>query len=183
MTYETIADIYSANKRVREGFLNALSKISDDESAIVPDGEKWSIRQIVEHVSMVDHGIFRICGKLLEAAKASGRQSNGKIALSPEFLEQACSIANTKLEAPAVVHPSGDVSIPESIERMSLNQTAFESLRDDLETYDLSEPKFPHPYFGRMTAAEWLVLAGRHELRHQDQILRTLQNIKEKHPG
>jgi hypothetical protein len=183
MTYKTVADIFSANKKIREGFVNALSAIPEEEAAVVPEGEKWSIRQIVEHVSMVDHGIARICGKLLEAAKASGRPSNGTVAVSSQFLDQAAAIPNTKLEAPAVVHPSGNVPISDSIKRMTENQRAFEALRGDLEAYDLSEPKYPHPYFGPMTAAEWLVLAGGHELRHQLQIQRIFQKMRIKDPG
>jgi hypothetical protein len=39
------------------------------------------------------------------------------------------------------------------------------------------EATFPHPYFGEMTAVEWLILAGGHEKRHTDQIRRLLDKM------
>ena len=132
---------------------------------------------------MVDHGVVRICRKLLEDAKISDKRSTGTVTLSRHFLEQLSTIPNTKLEAPAVVQPSGDVSIAESVGRLGRNQTAFDSLKGHLEAYDLSDAKVPHPYIGPMTATEWLVLAGGHELRHEGQILRMLEKIRQKDPG
>ncbi|MEO7659943.1 MAG: hypothetical protein ABIV48_10045, partial [Pyrinomonadaceae bacterium] len=70
MRYETIADIYSANQKMREGLFETLREISPERASILPEGEKWSIQQVVEHVSMVDSGVSRICAKLLAAAKA-----------------------------------------------------------------------------------------------------------------
>ena len=181
MNYETIADIYSANKRIRESLTAQLGDVSPTESEVVPDGEKWSVRHVAEHVTIVNHGIARICGKLVNAAKASGERSDGKACLTPEFLKQT-SLPNIKLEAPDVVLPTGTLSIEESIGRLARNVEMFESLRSDMEEFDLSGPKFPHPYFGPMTAAEWLALVGYHEMRHSRQIAHLVDAIR-KSPG
>lgn len=177
MRYDTIADIYSANQKIREHLMRTVSEISEAEADTIPEGEKWSIRQIVEHVAMVDHGIARICRKLVSAAKEAGKASNGVAMLSPEFVAKAAD-QTAKLEAPDHVQPSGEIAISDSIERMTQNQAAYASLRSDLESYDLSGPKFPHPYFGPLTAAEWLALVGGHEMRHNRQILRVLKSIR-----
>jgi hypothetical protein len=36
--------------------------------------------------------------------------------------------------------------------------------------FDGDTHKFPHPYFGPLSAVEWLVLLGGHEARHLQQI-------------
>jgi hypothetical protein len=179
MRYENIADIYSANKKLHEQFVDTLSQISEPEAATLPEGEKWSINQIVEHVSMVDFGIARICSKLLEGAKMAGVSSDGSFSLSPNFTERAAVIAGIKVEAPERVHPTGEVSLDESIGKMNGNLAAFEAMRPDLQRLDISGPKFPHPFIGDMNAGEWLVMAGLHKQRHSKQIEALLEKIRQ----
>ena len=178
MRYETIADIYSANEKARENLKATISGISDDEAAALPDGDTWTIQQIVEHLSMVDIGISRICAKLVEEAKERGDLSDGTVKLSDEFRDKSALVGSVKIEAPERVQPTGNVTISEALDRMNANCTAFEAIRSDLEKYDLSQPKFPHPYFGNITAAEWLIVAGGHEQRHTAQIERSLAKLR-----
>ena len=179
MRYESIADIYSANQKIREYFTATVSRISMDEASVLPEGEKWTIQQIAEHVAMVDIGAARICSKLLNEARTAGNLSEGGIAASPEFSEKLASIASAKFEAPERVQPTGTVTISEAVERMKTNVAVFEAMRCDLEKFDLSKPKFPHPFFGDMTATEWLIVAGAHEMRHTKQIERLLEKIRQ----
>ena len=179
MRYESIADIYSANQKFREQLQVTLDAVLPDEATALPDGEKWSIQQIVEHVSMVDFGISRICEKLLDAAKSEGKTSDGSFALSEKFGQRSAAIAILKVEAPDRVQPTGDVTIAEALERMRASHEALGNMRLDFEQYDLSEPKFPHPFFGDLTAAEWLVMAGLHQQRHATQIEKLVEKIRQ----
>ena len=179
MKYENIADIYSANALVRNRFIDVVGNISDDDAAILPEGENWSIRQIVEHVSMVEFGVMRICGKLLAAAKETGKTSDGSFTLTADFSAKSADIAGRRVEAPERVQPTGEVSIAEAVERMKTTTQGIAALQTDLETCDLSDHKFPHPFFGDLTAAEWLVMLGGHEARHTHQIERVLEKVRQ----
>ncbi len=179
MRYESIADIYSANAKIRERFEQTVAGVSPDEATALPPDEKWNIQQIVEHVSIVGSGITKICGKLLAAAKESGKPSDGAFSLSSNFGEKAAVVAQTKVEAPDRVHPTGEVSLEESISSLIAAREAFDALRPDMETTDLSGPKFPHPFFGDLCAGEWLVMAGLHEHRHTGQIEKLLAKIRQ----
>jgi len=178
MKFDTIADIYSANRSVRERLAGVLATIKTDEATATPDSESWSIQQIVEHLTMVEFGTARICTKLLNEAKQDGKLSNGRIELSALFAERSEQVSTQRLEAPDRVHPTGDVSLMEAFERMDANKKLFDDMRPDLERYDLSAHKFPHPYFGDITAAEWLAILGGHELRHTKQIEKLLEKIR-----
>lgn len=178
MRYETVADIYSANEKARDTLKTVVSRISAEEAAKLPEGEKWTIRQIVEHLSMVDLGISRICATLVEKAKTVGKLSNGTLNVSPEFYEKAAKVGSVKVEAPERVQPSCNVTIGEALDRMNANHSAIEALRSDFEKYDVSETKFPHPFFGEINAVEWLIVAGSHEQRHTAQIERLLAKIR-----
>ncbi|MFZ1700473.1 MAG: DinB family protein [Pyrinomonadaceae bacterium] len=170
MKYESIADVFTANDAFRETFKTTLAGVTEQEATALPDDEKWSIQQIVEHVSMVDTGISMICGRLLEAVKAKGEASDGSFALTEKFGESAAKIAGIKVEAPDRVQPTGNVSIDKSLVGMAAAREAFDAMRSDLEGYDLSGPTFPHPYFGDLDAGEWLVMSGLHQHRHNRQI-------------
>lgn len=179
MRYESIADIYSANEKIREGFLATIANVNDAEASALPDGEKWTVRQLVEHVAIVEQNITRLCARLVGAAKTGGKLADGNIGVSNETMEKWAASADAKLEAPDRVQPSGDVSIADSIEQLTANIDALAALRPDFETYDMTELKFPHPYFGELTATEWLVLIGGHERRHTIQLQKLLEKIRQ----
>src|SRR5438552_2758849 len=135
MRYETIADIYSANQKVRAALAETLNGISPDEATVMADGEKWTIQHIVEHLSMVDSGISRVCSKLLAEAKTIGKPSDGTLELSPHFLEKAAVVDEVKVEAPERVQPAGNVTIAEALDKMAANRPAIDAMRSDLEKY------------------------------------------------
>lgn len=179
MTYETIADIYSANDKIRESLRATLDDITTDEAASLPDGEKWSIQHVVEHISMVETGISKICSRMIEAAKADGKTSDGSFSLSEKFRENLAQLATARVEAPERVEPTGEVAIADSVSQLSITTDALKSLRADLESTDVTAHTFPHPYFGPLTASEWLVIAGLHERRHTSQIESLLTKIRQ----
>ena len=173
MRYETIADIYSANELIRQRLLNTLDGIDADISGR-SEADGWSIADIAEHLAMVEQGTLRICTKLVGAAKESGKAGNGRIDVSSEFWVKARSADGVKIEAPQRVHPTGEQSLETSMERLKQQRAMFDALREDLEHYDLCDHLFPHPFFGDLTAAEWMLMLGGHEARHTDQIERIL---------
>jgi hypothetical protein len=180
MNYETIADIYSANEKIREALHATLDGISNDEAATLPDGEKWSIQHIVEHLSLVETGISLICTRLLDDARTDGETSDGSFSLSDKFREQLSQLASgRRVEAPERVQPTGDVAIAESVAKLTAATDTLKSLRPGLESTDVTGHTFPHPFFGLLNPAEWLVIAGLHERRHTTQIEGLLSKIKQ----
>jgi len=170
MNYATLDEAYAANDAIRAKMKETVAALSDEQLDARPDGEKWSVKQIVEHVAMVNDGVARICSKLLSKAEAAGRPANG-FAMSVSFLEKAIGSADAKLEAPEIVHPGG-APLADSLAKLDSATDVLKGLREKFEKFDGTEPKFPHPYFGDLSAQEWLVLGGAHEGRHLRQIRR-----------
>jgi len=178
MQFANVSDIYIANRAIRVGFDAVLNDLSPDETAAVPDGETWSIRHVVEHVALVEDGISRICGKLVAEAIAAGTVRGEAPLMSPAAAEKMAGARDKVLEAPDRVQPSGSQSIAESLASMDRSAAAFDAMKDDMDAVDLSGHTFPHPHFGGLTAAEWLILVGGHEARHLRQIQRLLEAIR-----
>jgi uncharacterized damage-inducible protein DinB len=177
MDLKLIANVYAENARTRQRFIALLETVSPDEAEAKPGG-KWSIKEIVEHVALVDEGTSRICRKLVDKAIAAGRPSDGELIVSTRFGERSAQIATMKVEAPERVQPTGGVSFEESLERLEASRKAFIGMRTEMATHDLSGATFPHPFMGELTAAEWLMVAGGHEMRHIKQIERQLAEIR-----
>ena len=177
MNYTSIEEVYAANDAIRGKFKQAVASVPPNKLDAHPEGEKWSVAQIVEHVSMVNEGVVRICAKLLSKAEADGRLSGGSFSMSPEFIENATRSIDVKLEAPEFVQPASGASVEASLGKLDTNQAALSDLREKFEKFDGCEPKFPHPYFGNLSAQEWLTLSGGHELRHLRQIKRILEKL------
>lgn len=178
MKYGSIADIYAENERVRARLNEILGELSDEGAAALPEGEKWSIAMIVEHVSLVDEGISKICGKLISKAKNDDAKASGSVNLSPQFFGKSAEIATMKLEAPEFVQPGGKKTIAESMEKMAENRQRLVDIKPLFEAYDGDIRKFPHPFFGDLSAVEWLVLIGGHEARHIKQIEIIIERMK-----
>jgi uncharacterized damage-inducible protein DinB len=174
MNYQTIEEIFAANDRIRERLLETVREISDEQAAALPDGEKWTIAEIVEHISIVADGMAKISAKLLKEAQAAAGRSNGAALISENFSQKLAASADVKLEAPEMVRPTGKQTIAESLEKLEESRQRLYQLRPLFETVDCSGRSFKHPFFGDLTAHEWLALVGGHEFRHLQQIKKRL---------
>jgi len=173
---KTIAEIYVANDKVREQLKNIVSDLTDKQTSVLPEGEKWTIAHFIEHIAIVENGMAKISAKLLRQAQAVGKQADGTAKLSESFAQKAAGIRDQKLEAPEIVRPTGNQTIAESLAKMEENRRMLEELRPLFESVECSDFTFPHPALGALTAHEWLTLIGGHEARH----LRQLENLMAK---
>src|SRR5258708_8825452 len=108
MDYQNIDEIYSANDGIRNYLRETIKDLNAEELKALPDGEKWSIEQIVEHVSIVEESVSKICRKLLAKAQEDDLKASGKIVISGGFRAYAENMEDVKLEAPERVWPTGE---------------------------------------------------------------------------
>jgi hypothetical protein len=178
MNFETIGDIYAANDEARAGLKAVLADVTDAEANQLADGEKWTVAQLAEHIASVNDGVFRICRKLLGKAQEANLPAAAKLNVSDDFLSRSAEVHGVKLEAPERVHPTGTVTIGESLQKLDDNRRQLEELKPIFEEFDGDAAKFPHPYFGEISAVEWLIMAGGHEARHTTQIRKVLEKLR-----
>jgi uncharacterized damage-inducible protein DinB len=172
MIYQTIAEIYRGNDKVREKLKTTINDLTEEQLEFRLDENTWTIREIVEHISIVEGNIATLCSRLLQKAAENNLSNDGTAHISAEFLAKAGAADRRvqKLQAPERVFPSGKFSVAESMAKMGENAEVLRSLQTGLETINTEQHKFPHPAFGEMSATEWLMLIGGHERRHLDQI-------------
>lgn len=176
MQFETIADVYKANDKIRENLINIVSELTEEQENLPSENGKWTLGAVIEHVAKVETGMMQICHKLLSKAEAEGKTSDGSINLSKEFIEGVIKAGteNQKFEAPEIVHPEGGKPIADSLAIMEQNRIKLNEMRPMFESIEGTSHKFPHPAFGNLNAHDWLALIGGHEARHIAQIQRIL---------
>jgi hypothetical protein len=179
MKYETIGEIYTKNTEIRELLKSKVSDLSAEQANLRLANKGWTIAEIVEHIAIVEKGMATICASLLRKSAENKIPNNGNANISDNFIEKTLLLGdrkNRKVEAPERVLPSGYLSIAESFTKMTENGEILKDLRSELEAIDTQTAKFPHPFFGDLSATEWLALIGGHEFRHIDQIDEILSN-------
>ena len=97
MKYESIDEIYAGNDKARARLKEVVASLSDETATALPEGEKWTVAQIVEHISMVDEGAMRICARLLRKAQEAGHTHDGKVVITENFRQKGSEIAGMKV--------------------------------------------------------------------------------------
>ncbi|MGH9946756.1 MAG: DinB family protein, partial [Pyrinomonadaceae bacterium] len=114
MNEKTVDEVYAANAAIREKLRSVVEPLDENKLNNKPEGEKWSVGDIVEHLSMVEGSIVRVCGKLLAKAENENRMGDGLIRTSDNFAEKGVEVATVKVEAPEFVRPTGGRPIADS---------------------------------------------------------------------
>lgn len=174
MIYKNVGEIYEAIEKTRVKLKDRISQLSDEQLTKREDENGWTVAEIIEHLATVENGGLRIAQKLLKESDRENVVWNGTFREPLSFAEKAAQIQDRKLQAPERIHPTGTVSVAESLAKMDENRQALNELRLQLEAIDVSNATFPHPFFGELNAYQWLVVVGLHERRHLAQIERIL---------
>lgn len=167
MIYNSIAEVFDANDRVRRKLVALVESLSGEERG-AGDGA-WSVAEIVEHLSISEPRIAHAIERMLTQTADDGGSSRP---FAPFSLDEYAERARGKIEAPEFLRPAG-ASLTEGLARLRESRAALERLRPRFDAADYAV-QFPHPAFGPLNAAQWLAFIGMHEARHLAQIERTL---------
>lgn len=172
MPYHSVAEIFEDLDKTRSRLQRGVEGLSAAQQNFRPVPEAWSIAEIMEHLSIIEQNLAQLIGMLVKKAEAAGNVREGDAAqFAPVSIESYVESSLTqKFKAPEVAHPTGSVSVADSLARMSATRAAMRELRPGLERVDGTVLKYPHPGFGPLDLYQWLAFIGAHEERHLRQI-------------
>lgn len=173
--YKNLDELYGSLQKTREKLFPVIENLPPEKQNWRENGEGWTIKEIAEHLSLVEAGIIKIIQKLLGKAKSNSPAAAPVFSLPADFGEKLLGIRDRKLQAPEFFHPQGNQSLANSLEKLKSERRILEGLRAEIESVDASAPVFPHPALGDLNAYQWIVVVGLHESRHLMQIERILQ--------
>lgn len=135
------------------------------------DPERWSIAQILEHLTLA----FRANRAVFEKALASGELRARRPTLKQRMLKALVVDVGhfPRATAPELTRPSGSIPADESVAAI---RSALEALDATLTLvaarFGTAALAANHPYFGGMSVAQWRKFHWRHTLHHMKQVAR-----------
>jgi len=177
MTFQSIADILAANESSHERLLTLLASIPEDRWSLRPAEDRWTIAEIVEHLSLVNRGFLRITGKLLREATESGAGPAVPFEFTSVLPRGTTEQPLPPVKAPPQVEPTGGVAVETSLAQMREALEGFRGLQPQLEAIDLSAQTFSHQRLGALTAYQWMILLHEHQDRHGQQIAAVASSV------
>lgn len=156
------------NKEAREALLNEINDLSDENVNQKPDATNWSIKQIAEHLFLMEGVIVKMVESQLEIGEdAKTEQKPIELAVD----------RSQRVEAPDFAKPSEAFETLEELKlKLEASHQGCLQLVEAANERDLERKAFKHPVFGDMSLQQWLPFIGWHEKRHILQI----QEVKEK---
>jgi len=150
-------------RKSRDTYLGCVKEIPENAAFARLSDDSWSIFQIVEHVAVAEHGMFRA------VELGTEKLSPPNYAADAEILKRGLNRDN-KLQAPERSHPKGRwKSFAEAID-------AFEKSRARCLEFvergakDLRKIESVHPLMGSLDAHQLFLIMAAHAERHTAQI-------------
>jgi uncharacterized damage-inducible protein DinB len=136
-----------------------------------PGEDRWSVSEILEHLSLVEGRIDQLLMKELDAARAAGLAAERETSPVLPTLDLArVTNRSEPITAREGSLPTGTVSTDASL---MLLRKLRRALRDAILAADglaLGTIRIPHPRLGTLDLYQWLAFVGGHEARHTAQI-------------
>lgn len=148
----------------RERLLATVEGLTREQRQYRPAPGRWSVGEIVEHLTMVEKSVLGLVTKTLESAPDGSKRS----AMGDEALVADVAGRITRFAAPEFVAPKGQLQDDELLSQ-------FLAARENTSKFvttsnaDLRRHFFPHPIFGELDCYQWLLLLGAHCDRHRVQ--------------
>lgn len=155
--------------RERAAFLVQVERVPRSRQSERPAPDRWSVIEVVEHVSRIDTGIT----KLLEVMGAQPLTANlealAQAQMSPE---KAASVRNrgTRIEAPERVRPTGKLSSEEALAQLAAGRVKLKAASLAADPAVLDGAVYSHAVLGPLTLRAWLELTAHHDARHAQQV-------------
>jgi hypothetical protein len=144
---------------------------SSVREAPLPEGQ-WTVVQILEHLCLVEDGGGRLVSKLMKQAQEAGAFETDSSSILHSLDGFAIDDMTRRIEAPPQVHPKGDQTFADSIERLQAIRERLVTALIQGSGLALGTVSHPHPLFGPLTGYQWLLVMSVHERRHIAQIRR-----------
>jgi hypothetical protein len=137
-----------------------------------PAPDRWSVAEVLEHLTRVEDGLTRLLTKrLAEAHAASPFRSDAETSSVVAMIDNELLVDRShRITAGERVIPSGELTANAAWSTLEISRGKLKELVRGYDGLDISAVVFPHPVLGPINAFQWFVFIGTHEARHAGQI-------------
>jgi len=174
MTNERMAELRTALDAHRAALIDKVGRVPADMRSTAPAEERWSVVQVLHHLSLVESMITQG----LEQIAANAAARTGPAQLTP--MKDLSRIAARSRNVTAVPGSAPAASITEADAWRALDEARARLLgvMDRLAVLEVDGVTFPHPIIGPLDSCEWISFVGWHEARHTDQVREIAEQLE-----
>lgn len=168
-TEELLRHLDTQHERLRK----AVESVPRERRERKPNPERWSVAEVIEHLSIVERRIERVFSAKLAEARASGSvgvERDQSPVVGTIDMDRVVD-RTRRITAAEAALPSGKLDAEAA---WSVLEAARNTLCDAVRGSDglaLGEIVQPHPVLGPINLYQWIAFVGGHEARHAAQIL------------
>ncbi|HWE41666.1 MAG TPA: DinB family protein [Gemmatimonadaceae bacterium] len=166
-----IEELLEHLEETRAALIDAVRHVAPDRRDARAGEGRWTVGEVLDHVSRVEAGYARLLGKRVSDARARGlsRETEtssilGSVASGP------LTDRTRRLEAPEIVVPRQGATVDEGLAALASSRAAVRAALLDANGLALGTLTQDHPFLGTMNMYQWGVFVGLHDLRHAAQI-------------
>jgi hypothetical protein len=154
------------------GVHDAVASVPAEQREQRTDPARWSVADVVEHLSLIEQRIAALVTMHVTAARAKGVGPDPETdSVVASFVDPDRVVDRTrKIEAPPHVRPSGTVNTTAVSEALDRAHASIVAALRDANGVSLENIRQKHPVLGDLNLYHWMVATGLHDARHAEQI-------------
>ena len=155
----------------REVLCAAVESVPSSLRETRPGPDRWSVAEVLEHLSRVEDGIARLlASKLAEARMTGALEPETESGPADSIDRELILDRSRRVTAGERALPRGDMDSAAGLDALA---KARVKLRDLVIAHDgmaIGTITHPHPVLGVINGYQWFAFIGAHEARHAAQI-------------
>ena len=166
-----IEELLEHLEETRAALLDAVHHVARDRHDERPGEGRWTVGEVLDHVSRVEGGYARLLARRVSDARAKGLPPETETSSILGSVESGPLTDRTRrLAAPEIVVPREGATVDEGLAALAGSRAAVRAALVDANGLALGTLTQNHPYFGVLNMYQWGVFLGYHDLRHAAQI-------------
>jgi uncharacterized damage-inducible protein DinB len=155
----------------RAALLDAASTIPPERWTERPSAGRWSVADVLEHLSMVEHSCARVIAKRAAEARAAGHPAETGTSSKLGALDGSdLRDRSVRREVPERVAPTGTLSSDAARSAVERSRTELREAVASADGLALENVRFTHARLGELDLYQWILFIGHHEARHTEQV-------------
>jgi hypothetical protein len=163
--------VLAALDESRQALEHATRDVAPQHSAVRPAPERWSLSEVLEHLSLAEASFTGWIASGIDKARADGlgHEAADRVPL-PEAVRARLADRVNRRNAPERVQPKGDMSAEEAWNAVVEVERRLKEVLAAADGLALNEVIVEHPTLGRYNVYQWVELIAAHRRRHVDQV-------------
>jgi len=165
----TLQDIWKENAATREALFAEVRGLSEAQLEFQPAPGKWSIGEILDHLSLAERSIARVVSRILQQAAGRGLIGEpGSIEQLPHRIDR--ETFNAPASAPESVLPSPGRPLERLLVSLEESRERLVEVSSRADGRVVGNVTIRHFQLGELHFYQWLALEAAHEAKHLAQI-------------